>query len=69
MNALLRLRQSNETTLPFIVSQRGNFLSLLGAVPAMPAHKYVYIYKIRFHAGSTTTSCDTQYNIKRHTNT
>ena len=65
MNALLRLKQSNETTLPFIVSQRGNFLPLLGAVPAMPAHN---IYKIWLYTGPITTSCDIQY-IKGHTNT
>ena len=65
MNALLRLRQSSETTLSFIVLQRATFPPLLNAVPAMPAHN---IYKIRFNAGSITTSCDVQY-IKRHSNT
>ena len=42
MNALLRLKQSNETTLPFIVSQGVTFPPLLGAVTAMPAHN-IYI--------------------------
>ena len=62
MNALLRLRQSSEATLPFIGLQRATFPPLLNAVPA---HN---IYKIWLHAGFITTSCDVQY-IKRHANT